>query len=312
MENGSKTGRRRQEFVDSTSLLGDPSALRGRAERDGYLFFRGLIPHDEVLVLRERMLAVVGAHGWLRKGQGRLGGEIDLEALNRVPDEEMREDIGVSVEAYHDVQKLEALHDLPHHPKLLALYRTLFDSEVLVHPRHIARMVTGHRCMVPTPPHQDYPLIQGTARTWTCWIPIGDCPRSMGGLTVLRGSHREGYIPVRESRGAGGIATQLCPSDTDWVETDYRVGDVLTFPCFTVHRALPATEKSLIRLSLDVRYQPAEDPVEEKSLLPHCALTWAEIYDGWQSGARKLYWRDLPLTMSGWDDRLRQPGRRIC
>ena len=44
--------------------------------------------------------------------------------------------------------------------------------------------------------NEDYPLIQGTSNTWTCWFPIGDCPRSMGSLTVLRQSHRLGFVPI--------------------------------------------------------------------------------------------------------------------
>lgn len=312
MKDGTDNRLETAEFRDSTPLLRDAAALRRRAGKDGYLFFRGLLPREPVLDLRARMLEVVDTRGWRLGGQDPLGGHIDLDALNQVPDEEMREDIGVSIHAYHDVQKLEALHAFPHHPNLLALYQTLFESEVLVHPRHIARLITGHRCMVPTPPHQDYPLIQGTARTWTCWIPIGDCSRSMGGLTLLRGSHRNGYIPVRDSRGAGGLATQLCPSEKDWVSTDYQAGDVLTFPSYTVHRALRCEDKSLIRLSLDVRYQSVTEPVEEKSLLPHCELSWDEIYQDWKNRDLQYYWRNLPLQMSGWDAGLLQPGRRIC
>jgi hypothetical protein len=40
------------------------------------------------------------------------------------------------------VQKQESFHCLPHHPRLLALYQTLFGGEVLVHARHIMRLVT--------------------------------------------------------------------------------------------------------------------------------------------------------------------------
>jgi ectoine hydroxylase-related dioxygenase (phytanoyl-CoA dioxygenase family) len=306
------TPRQASPMVDSTPLLGDRTALLERAESEGYLFFRNFLPRDEVLALREHMLRVVDRFSWREAGQDALGGRLNLDALNRVPDEAMREDIGVSHEAYAAAQKLEALHALPHHPRLIALYREIFDEDVLVHPRHIARMVTGHRCMVPTPPHQDYPLIQGTARTWTCWFPLGDCPRSMGGLTVLRGSHHEGYLPISPAMGAGGIATQLCAHEVDWVEVDYEAGDILTFPSYTVHRALPSQDKAMIRLSLDVRYQPLSEPVEAKSLLPHCDLSWEEIYADWKDDTFQYYWQKDQPSLSGWDDALLQPGRRIC
>jgi len=300
------------EFVDSTDLLGNPSALRQRAAEEGYLFFRQLLPKAEVLALRAEMLAVVDRYGWRRPGQDELGGLIDHAAINRVPEELMRTDIGVSAEAYDAVQKLERFHRLPHHPRLLALYQELFGADVLVHPRHIARMITSHASVFPTPPHQDFPLIQGTANTWTCWLPVGDCPRELGGLTVLRGSHRYGLQPIQPARGAGGIVVPLCSYDKDWVTCDFSAGDVLTFPAFTLHRALRCQWKDQIRLSLDVRYQSVDEPVEEKSLLPHCGLTWEQIYAGWEDDALKYYWRSLPLRMIPWDDSYLQPKRRIC
>ncbi len=135
----------------------------------------------------------------------------------------------------------------------------------------------------------------------------------MGGLTVLRASHTLGYLPVQESLGAGNIAAQLCPTDPpDWAETDYEMGDVLIFPCFTVHRALPAQVRDQIRLSLDVRYQPLDEVIEERSLNPHCGLTWEAIYAGWQREDLKYYWRNLPIQRQPWDDTLMQPKKRIC
>ncbi len=258
------------------------------------------------------MLAVVDKYGWRQAGQDPLGAFIDLEAINQVPDSEMRDDIGVSIPAYDDTQKLESFHRLPHHPNLIALYGGLFEREVFVHPRHIGRMITGHRSMTPTPQHQDFPLIQGSANTWTCWFPLGDCPRSHGGLIILRGSHREGYIPIRHVKGAGEIAVQLCPGVEEWMEGDYELGDVLTFPCYTVHKALPSQFKDQIRLSMDVRYQPIDEPIEEKSLQPHCDLSWEEIYANWESDTLKYYWRQSSPKLSLWNDSLVQPSRRIC
>lgn len=300
-------------FIDSTPLLDDGEALRARAATDGYLFFRGLLPADDVLRLRAKLFQVVEHHGWRQPGQALSDSTIDTAALNRVPDRDMSYGTGVSRAAYEDVQKIQRMHRLPHHPQLLALYHTLFGRAVLVHPRHIVRMVSPHRVMVPTPPHQDFPLIQGTSHTWTCWMPVGDCPRTMGGLTVLRGSHRLGYVPIVPAAGAGNIAAQLCPHETDWVDEDYLAGDVLTFPSFTVHKGRPCRLKDQMRLSLDVRYQPIDEPVEPASLRPHCDLDWEQIYAGWTRDDLKYYWRSLPLTFSTFDDTLLQPGApRIC
>lgn len=300
------------DFADSTPILGDPERLRSRGDKDGCLFFRSLLPADDVLGVRRDLLAVVDRHGWRAPGQDALGGRIDLDALNRVPEEDMRTDIGVSLHAYRDAQRVESAHRLPHHPALVSLFESLFGDEVLVHARHIIRMVTGHRCMVPTPPHQDFPLIQGTPQTWTAWIPLGDCPRTMGGLSVLRGSHKLGYVPVAESKGAGGIAAQTCPGETDWLEADYRAGDVLVFNSLTIHKALRCQQKEMIRLSLDVRYQAAGEPIEARSLLPHVDLDWDEIYAGWEKGDLKYYWSRFKPEFTPYNDNLRVPSRRIC
>ena len=45
-------GNRLRSFEDSAPLIGNPERLRERASRDGFLFFRGLLPEDLVLPLR--------------------------------------------------------------------------------------------------------------------------------------------------------------------------------------------------------------------------------------------------------------------
>ena len=113
---------RKSLFVDSTPLLGDPLALRERAAEDGYLFFKQRLPADAVLSLRAELLAILDKYGWRQPGQDALGGLIDYDAINRLTEEEMhRTDVGVTADAYHDVQRLESFHRLPHHPRLLEI-----------------------------------------------------------------------------------------------------------------------------------------------------------------------------------------------
>lgn len=308
---------RRKTFVDSSDLLADADALRQRAEAQGYLFFKQLIPRDDLMAVRQELLDVVRQNGWLDPSAPLLDGVINLPAIRDIPEADLRTDIGVAKDIYDDVQKRLCTHKLPHHPKLLQVFETLFGSEVLVHPRHIVRMITAHPAISPTPAHQDHPLIQGTPKTWTCWFPVGDCPRDLGGLTVLQGSHRLGSLPIQPAKGAGGISSLLCPGDGDgWVSGDFEMGDVLMFTSTTVHKALPCRMRDRMRLSFDVRYQPAAEPVESRSLLPHCNLDWEDIYAGWpdteEARQYEYYWEDRELVMSPYDDSLRIPGRRIC
>lgn len=300
-------------FEDATDLLDRPDALRARARRDGYLFFRGLLDPEPVLELRGALLGVLARHGLLAVGTD--SGKLDLDRLAQLPADDLREDIGVTQQIYLELQQLPQLHRLPHHPSLGHLYRTLFDADVFVHPRHILRAMTPHPAMSPTPPHQDFPLVQGSGDTWTCWAPVGCCRVEQGPLAVLRGSHRTGYLPISRERGAGGIAAQLCEREDDWVGGDFGLGDVLTFSAFTVHRSLPPTVRDEVRLSMDVRYQRATDEIDERSLGNHAHRPWPEIYAGWSEEDRDImyYWDRDELTFRPRDDSLMQPGaRRIC
>lgn len=300
------------DLVDSTPILGDAERLRARGEQDGYLFFRGLLPAEAVLEVRRDLLGVLAANGWLDATQPLIDGVLDDTAMNAVPEEAMRTDIGISARGYVQVQQVPSMHRLPHHPALLALYGQLFGEEVFVHPRHIVRVMTSHRSLRPTPPHQDFPLVQGSQNTWTCWFPLGACPKDLGSLAVLRGSHRNGYVPIEPAEGAGGIGAQLCANETDWLSTDFAAGDVLTFPAFTIHRALAPASKERVRLSMDIRFQPASDPIEARSLGNHSDADWPEIYAGWPPEETQYYWRESAPRLSPWDSSLLQPGRRIC
>jgi ectoine hydroxylase-related dioxygenase (phytanoyl-CoA dioxygenase family) len=301
-------------FVDSTPLLAAPEQLRARAAADGFLFFKGYLPVEPLLELRRQILAVADRHGWIKQGTDLMEAVADLEAIaaSDLQDESLRY-IGVTRAAYRDIQSLELFHALPHHPRIIALYESLFGAAVLPHPRHIARVLLPAPSFAPTPPHQDYIYIQGTHQFWTLWFPLGDCPVPLGGLSVLRGSQREPVLAVTEARGAGQRESILCGQDYAWVQGDYACGDVITFSSHTVHRGTPNLRRDRIRVSLDLRYQPADQEIEPQSLVPHGNVaSWDELYRGWRNENLKYYWKSGPLKMSAWDPSLLQTKERIC
>jgi len=302
----------RSLFFDATPLLNDPAALRARAHEDGYLFFKNFLPAEPLLELRRQMLTICAERGWLAKDRDLMYGVLNPDTLHPIPEDQMRTDIGVTHEAYRAVQKLELFHTIPHHPKLLSLYRSLFGKEAIPHARHIARMITSHPSIYPTPPHQDHIYIQGTHQTWTCWFPVGACPRDMGSLTVLRGSHRKGVVSVKPAKGAGGFAALLCPDEIDWVEGDFAIGDILTFTSCTVHRALRSRHRDRIRLSCDIRFQPIDAEIHEGSLKPHIDASWDELYEGWKNSDVQYYWKKHDFRLSPWDPSLLWQKDRIC
>ena len=303
-----------RSFQDSTPLLEDPAALRARADEDGFLCFRGMLSRSLVLELRRQFLEVLARFGWLAQDGGMEGGLIDREAVDgEDPVAMVEQGVGINNAAYAEIQKLELFHSIPHTPKLIAFYEALFAEEVLVHPRPIARLILPASYNTPTPAHQDLLHIQGTPQAWTCWMPVGDCPREMGNLTLLHASHRKGLLSVSHVAGAGGLESHLCGDNLEWVEGDFEAGDILTFPSLTVHKALKPQVTDRVRLSCDYRFQPASQPIEGRSLLPHGeVITWDDIYAGWQSDELKYYWRRFDLDMAEWDESIRWQKDKIC
>jgi hypothetical protein len=298
-------------FVDRTSLLEHPDQLRELAEKEGYLFFRGLLPKERVLGLRRQLLEILQKHGLLDSRFDLMEGMADSDAMVRL---EMggRSDVGVPEEIYLEIQKTEEFHAIAHDPAMLHVYALLFGEEPIPHPRNICRVILPHAALTPTPPHQDFLHIQGTPSTWTCWFPVGDCPRELGGLAVLEGSHRHGVIGVTGHAGAGGLETILCDYNLEWATDDYMAGDVLLFHSYMVHKAIPRQIPGYVRLSCDFRYQPASQVIDPSSLLPHGPYLWDELYEGWPNKDIQYYWKNKAFTFSQWDESIRWQKEKIC
>ncbi|MCF7818835.1 MAG: phytanoyl-CoA dioxygenase family protein [Kiritimatiellales bacterium] len=297
-----------ESYENAMDLLSDPAQLKIKADADGYLFFKGLLPPASLLEVRRQILEILDRHGLLEKQAEILDGRMDLSKIAQcVPFE------GCTLDVYKAVQRLESFQRLSHHPDLIRVYQALFGTEVLPHPRNIARVLFPGPQGRATPPHQDYIHIQGTQQTWTAWFPLGNCPVELGGLSVLKESHREGIFAVRGAEGAGGLETILCDKGNHWLKADFEVGDVLTFTSTTVHRGLPNQMGNLVRISCDFRYQPLQEPIEKQSLLPHGqVLTWEEIYKDWKRADLQYYWENKPLEISPWDESIRWQKERIC
>ncbi|WP_372637491.1 phytanoyl-CoA dioxygenase family protein [Cohnella sp.] len=302
-------------FPDSSPLLGLSEALRERADQDGMLFFKGLIPQETVLALRQDVLSILESRGLTDSRHALIDGMADVEAVNRIPDEEIRwNGVGVTHDIYLAIQKLESFHALAHQEKLLSMYRELFGCEVFPHPRNIARVMLPHRDTKVTPSHQDFLHIQGETETWTAWIPLGDVPRRLGGLAVLKGSHKAGLLGVTEAPGAGGLESILCGLDYEWQTIDYEAGDVLTFNSLTVHKSMPNQVPGHIRLSCDYRYQALRSGavIEPRSLLPHGPFAWEELYEGWERKELQRYWENVGFSYSEFDESIRWQKEKIC
>lgn len=287
------------EFKVSNDILDDHIKIRDRMNDDGYLFFKALQDPDNLNSLRKDMLKVISDGGWLQAGFDPIEGVADISKRCTEGDPEYPD-------VYHNVYKLESFHRAAHSPVVLDTMGKIIGSPVLPHPQKIARLWFPQFTDHTTPAHQDFVHFQGTYETYTCWTPVGDCPKELGGLAVVEGSHKDKTVYDHHfSLGAGGLTVDEKRRKTTWLTTDYEIGDCLMFHSLTLHKALPNVTDNKLRVSLDNRYQSIESPVADNMLEPHMStaypLTWEEVYADWKTDDLKYYWKDLVTQVSTWD-----------
>ena len=149
--------------------------------------------------------------------------------------------------------------------------------------------------------HYDFPFFtRATPRMYTVWIPIGPVPVAEGPLIVVEGSH--GFDDILEHLRGFDIAlddTRKAEVSHDPVAfarergcrlltADFAAGDILVFGMFTMHGSLDNhSPQGRVRLSCDVRYQPAADPFDPRYFGPDPGGTFGGGY-GELNGAKPL------------------------
>lgn len=283
------------ELRESNDAHEDAEELRRRLDEDGYLFFRKLQDPEGLWSLRREMLTVMQEGGWLVPDTDPIDGIANLDARCT------EGDVSYST-VYHGVYKLEAFHRTAHRRDVLDMVERIYGRPAMPHPQKIARLWFPQYTEHTTPAHQDFVHFQGNYQTLTCWAPVGDCPRELGGLAMLAGSHKTDRVLNHHfSLGAGSLDVELGDEERrrEWHSTDYQCGDTLIFPALTVHKALPNITKDRLRVSLDNRYQAVGDTIAEHMLQPHLnifnQLTWEEVYREWSDESRDLqfYWKSI-------------------
>jgi ectoine hydroxylase-related dioxygenase (phytanoyl-CoA dioxygenase family) len=249
------------ELLASNDALHDDRELRRRLGRDGYLFLRGIVDRPRLGALRLDILRLCCEHGWLATGSSPEEG---LYAGTPFPDYSTE-----YMPLYRKLIRLDSFNEFSRSPEIVSLFERLLGGPILVHPRNIARISFPGHYENTTQPHQDFWYIRGTPDTFTTWIPCGDCPRELGGLALVEGSHRGGFRSHQPAIGAGGSGIRQSDIHGRWLSADYFAGDLLLFHAFTIHGALENRSPNRLRLSLDYRYQRADAPVDESSLREH-------------------------------------------
>jgi hypothetical protein len=254
------------ELRDSSTVATDPGALARRLADDGYVFLRGALDPDEVRAARAEVFRRLVEVGEIRPpaAEGIATGQ-----SRRV---ESVADLGAF---WKSVSEGAALRRVTHGPRLRELLTRVAGAPVRAHDYLFLRAAPVGRT---TGLHFDYPFFaRATERVYTSWVPLGDVPATDGPLVIVEGSHRftdlhDGvrgfdvvYDTSRKAQLAADFGEFAASRDCRLLTADFRGSDVCIFGMFTLHGSLDNHSPiGRVRLSCDVRYQPAAEPTDPR------------------------------------------------
>ncbi len=259
------------EFIDSTALLGDATALRARIASDGYLFFPGLLDPVFVRAVGRAGLTALQSAGWTAPGPD------PVVAAPRRPIRAVRMRDALGDPGYQQVLAGPGFNCLAFGSPLSDAMGQLLGPLGVCYPLKVPRIVYPASMASRHPGnvvHKDYGGVQDM---FTCWVPLEDVPRTLGGLALLPGSQHTSRVRYR----------RLVGLEPGWVTTDYRAGDVVVFHCLTTHAALPNREGRL-RFSGEYRWQLADQPAPRRMVIgPHGQEIGSRLF------RRTTWWRPV-------------------
>lgn len=264
-------------FQDSSDV-DDPHELRARLLEDGYLFLRDVLDPADLLAARNEAFSRLVDVGEIEPGS-------DGIATGGSRREELEDDL---IAFWRSVSEGPALRHVSHGGQLRELMETVFGETALpqdylwLRPRAVG-WSTGF--------HYDHPFFaRGSRRIYTVWFPLGDIPYSDGPLMLIENSHRFddliGSLHDRDEQiNSSSKAAEVAAFEGEWTEdpiafaldrnvrllsAEFRTGDVLIFGMNMLHGAMDNhSPAGRVRLSCDVRYQPASDPIDDRYFGPN-------------------------------------------
>ena len=263
------------ELADSAPVAGDERELHRRLAEDGYLFFRGLLPADEVRAAGLAVLARLRAGGWV---DDRGIPSIQPRAVNSMD--------AMNDPAFRAAVMSAEFNCIPYLAPLRTVIRRVLGPGAFSYPVKVLRAVYPERPQARPRGryvHCDY-VAFGVQDMLTSWIPLMDIPVRIGGLAVKPGGHLGPPRPPRP----------LSVAEPGWATTSYEPGDVIVFHCLTPHAALPNTGSAL-RISGDFRWQRPDQPVPAEVILGPKARP-PEVFSRLFSQER--WWEPVPAGLA--------------
>lgn len=260
-------------LADASSCLTDAGKLRQFFDEHGYVFLRGAIDVDEVAAARREVFERLSEMGEIEPP---VEAGIASGISQRI---ERAGDLGAF---WRSVSEGPSLRRVTHGARLRELAGMLLDAAARPHDYLFLRPAPVGAA---THLHYDFPFFAGGAsRIITCWAPLGEIPICDGPLAVVENSHRfEDLIgPIRSAgltadpqafaaaqdaayqSGAGDTLEFARSRQTRLLTAHFQPGDLVVFSGFTMHGSLDNhSHLRRVRLSVDVRYQPADDAADD-------------------------------------------------
>jgi Phytanoyl-CoA dioxygenase (PhyH) len=264
-----------------------PAELRESLRRNGYLYAPGFFPRRKVREVRTVLCRLMAQRGL-------------LDPSCAVDDGIAAPDCAMGLDERRGSTTLDGLADrcppltrLLYGPESMRFFGRLLGGDA----RHYD--YTWLRAVAPgfgTVPHCDRVYMsRGSNNVLTMWTPFDDIPLEMGGLMILENSHSPN-VGSRLQRYLARDVDDYCvnrpfPKHVDlksgadnkvwtgwlarnpvslrsnlggrWLTAEYRMGDAVVFYTTVVHASLD-NQTTRFRLSTDSRYQPADEPADER------------------------------------------------
>ncbi|MBM4067683.1 MAG: hypothetical protein FJ271_01875 [Planctomycetes bacterium] len=260
-------------LAECSAWRDDPQALQQSFAEHGYVLLRDALDRNDVLAARKEVFTRLAEVGEIVPPveEGIASGLSQRQTL--------ASDAGMF---WKSVSEGPALRRVTHGPRLRELAGLLFDAPARPHDYLFLRPAPVGNA---TNLHVDFPFFAGgAAQIVTCWIPLGEIPICDGPLAIVENSHQfEDLLgPIRSARlsadprgfalaqeaayqsGASDTLGFLRSRRTRLLSTHFWQGDVVIFGGFTMHGSLDNhSPLGRVRLSVDVRYQPAADRADD-------------------------------------------------
>jgi hypothetical protein len=250
------------QLRESNEISDDPEALRKRLDEDGFLFIREFHDRNQVLGVRRDILQIMADTGELDPAEPLMEGVINPALKTQAT---------VSTKGRENL-KTDSLKRLLYGRRPENFFRKLFVVEPMAFQFQWLR-AGGHGAGSTI--HADVVYMgRGTKRLCTIWTPLGDIPPEMGPLVLCLGSHR--WERVRTTYGQADVDRDRIPGHFTenpaelvekfggrWATAPMRAGDAVIVNMFLLHASLMNTTNRY-RISVDARWQPAGEPMDDR------------------------------------------------